>query len=78
MISCCSGVENLQCLVTHNGREGLARAGPGGRVSSPPAQLLPLPLEMAEPPAGDSHGQGLWKVLCPGGPILKPPVELIL
>lgn len=58
-------------------RSGQALVG-GCHAPHPPAQLLPLPLEMAEPPAGDSHGQGLWKVLCPGGPILKPPVELIL
>lgn len=56
--SCCSGVEEIQCLVTHNTwREGPVVAGPGGGHASP--QTLPVPLEMAEPRAGGS-GRPAW------------------
>ena len=50
MISCCSGVENSQCLPVV--------AGPGGGGHTSP-QTLPVPLEMAEPRAGGS-GHPAW------------------
>lgn len=50
-----------------------AVAGPGGRGVMLPTQTLSIPLETAEPRAGDSSGQALWKVLYPGGPILTTP-----